>query len=138
MVVRCFFFSALPLRDGDVGERRKRSSSLARDGANLAKIAPRSELTSTAQKFWMDVEHRKLWRRQVSSTATAKRSDGPTPVILATAEQWINARSPDRTSFGTAGTPEALRMPPPVASQAPRRLLSSTPFQSSSGECRIK
>ena len=47
------------------------------------------------------------------------------------------ARSPDRTSFATAGTPEALRRPP-VASRAPRRLLSSTPFQSSSGECRLK
>ena len=47
------------------------------------------------------------------------------------------ARSPDRTSFGAAGTPQALRRPP-VASRAPRRLLSFTPFQSSSGECRFR
>jgi hypothetical protein len=45
------------------------------------------------------------------------------------------ARSRDQTSFGTAGTPEALRSPP-MASREPRRLLPSTPFQSSSGECR--
>ena len=46
----------------------------------------------------------------------------------------------DQTSFGTPGateTPGALRSPP-VASGEPRRLLSSTPFQSSSGECRLK
>jgi len=42
-----------------------------------------------------------------------------------------------RTSFGTAGTLEALRSPS-MASREPRRLLSSTPFQSSSGECRLK
>jgi hypothetical protein len=47
------------------------------------------------------------------------------------------ARSPDRTSFGTVGTPEALRSPP-MASREPRLLLSSTSFQSSSGECRNK
>src|SRR5260370_552513 len=46
------------------------------------------------------------------------------------------ARSPDRTSFGTAGTPEALRSPP-MASRGPRRLLSFTPFQSSSGAYRF-
>ncbi len=49
-------------------------------------------------------------------------------------EKW-----PDRgigQSFGTAGTPEALRCPP-TASRQPRRLLSSTPFQSLSGECRF-
>jgi hypothetical protein len=46
------------------------------------------------------------------------------------------ARSRDQTSFGTAGTPEVLRSPP-TASREPRRLLSSTPFQSSSGECRF-
>src|SRR5713101_8980080 len=38
------------------------------------------------------------------------------------------ARSRDQTSFGTAGTPEALRSPP-MASREPRRLLSSTPFR---------
>jgi hypothetical protein len=49
------------------------------------------------------------------------------------------AKSADQTSFGTPGTTEtlgALRSPP-VASGEPRRLLSSTPFQSSSGECRF-
>ena len=49
------------------------------------------------------------------------------------------AKSADQTSFGTPGTmetPGALRSPP-VASGEPRRLLSSTPFQSSSGECRF-
>jgi hypothetical protein len=50
-------------------------------------------------------------------------------------EKW-----PDRgikRRSGTAGTPEAPRSPP-MASRQPRRLLSSTPFQSSSGECRLK
>jgi hypothetical protein len=50
------------------------------------------------------------------------------------------AKWADQTSFGTPGTtetPGALRSPP-VASGEPRRLLSSTPFQSSSGECRIR
>jgi len=47
------------------------------------------------------------------------------------------ARSADRTSFGTTGMPGALRNPP-MASGEPSRMLSSTPFQSSSGECRIK
>jgi hypothetical protein len=50
------------------------------------------------------------------------------------------AKSADQTSFGTPGTmetPGALRSPP-VASGEPRRLLASTPFQSSSGECRLK
>src|SRR5680860_675855 len=49
------------------------------------------------------------------------------------------AKSADQTSFGTPGTmetPGALRSPP-VASGEPRRLLASTPFQSSSGECRL-
>lgn len=44
------------------------------------------------------------------------------------------------TSFGTPGTietPGALRSPP-VASGEPRRLLSSSPLQSSSGECRFR
>jgi hypothetical protein len=45
-------------------------------------------------------------------------------------------RSRDQMSFGTAGTPETPRSPP-MASRQPRRLLSSTPFQSSSGECRL-
>ena len=47
------------------------------------------------------------------------------------------AGSSDPTSFGTAETPGAPRRPP-VASREPRRLLSSTPFQDSSGECRTK
>jgi hypothetical protein len=46
------------------------------------------------------------------------------------------ATSRDQTLFGTAETPEALRSPP-MASREPRRLLSSTPFQSSSGEYRV-
>jgi len=49
------------------------------------------------------------------------------------------AKSADQTSFGTPGTmetPGALRSPP-VASGEPRRLLASTPFQSSSGGCRL-
>ena len=49
------------------------------------------------------------------------------------------AESADQTSFGTprmTETPRALRSPP-VASGEPGRLLSSTPFQSSSGECRL-
>jgi hypothetical protein len=37
---------------------------------------------------------------------------------------------------GTTETPGALHSPP-VASSEPRRLLSSTPFKSSSGECRL-
>ena len=50
------------------------------------------------------------------------------------------AKSADQTSFGTPGTmetPGALRSPP-VAPQTPRRLLSSTRAQSSSGKCRPK
>jgi Polyprenyl synthetase len=50
------------------------------------------------------------------------------------------AKSADQTSFGTpktTETPGALRSPP-VALREPRRLLSSTPFQSSSGKCRIR
>jgi hypothetical protein len=50
------------------------------------------------------------------------------------------AKSADQTSLrtpGTTETPGALRSPP-VAYGEPRRLLSSTPFQSSSGECRSK
>jgi len=47
------------------------------------------------------------------------------------------ARSADRTLFGTTGMPGALRIPP-MASGEPSRMLSSTPFQSSSGECRFK
>jgi hypothetical protein len=49
------------------------------------------------------------------------------------------AKLVDQTSFGTpimTETPGALRSPP-VASGEPRRLLSSAPFQSSSGECRV-
>ena len=49
------------------------------------------------------------------------------------------AKSADQTSLrtpGTTETPGVLRSPP-VAYREPRRLLSSTPFQSSSGECRI-
>src|SRR6266487_6187621 len=45
------------------------------------------------------------------------------------------ARSPDQTSFGPLERRKTLRSPP-MASREPRRLLSSTPFQSSSGECR--
>jgi len=45
-------------------------------------------------------------------------------------------RSPDRTSFATTETLGALRSLP-MASRESRRLLSSTPFQSSSGECRL-
>jgi hypothetical protein len=48
------------------------------------------------------------------------------------------AKPVDQTSFGMPGTtetPRALRSPP-MATGEPRRLLSSTPFQSSSGECR--
>ena len=49
------------------------------------------------------------------------------------------AKSADQTSLrtpGTTETPGVLRSPP-VAYREPRRLLSSTPFQSSSGECRL-
>jgi hypothetical protein len=49
------------------------------------------------------------------------------------------AKPVDQTSFGMPGTtetPRALRSPP-MATGEPRRLLSSTPFQSSSGECRV-
>jgi hypothetical protein len=45
------------------------------------------------------------------------------------------AGSPDRMSFLTARTPEGLRSPP-MATRESRLLLSSTPFRSSSGECR--
>ena len=50
------------------------------------------------------------------------------------------AKSAERTSFGTPGTTETLGAlhSPPVASGELCRLLSSTPFQSSSGECRFK
>ncbi len=47
------------------------------------------------------------------------------------------AKLADQTSFGTTetpGTPHSL----PVGSGSPRRLLSSTPFQSSYGECQIQ
>jgi hypothetical protein len=50
------------------------------------------------------------------------------------------AKPVDQTSFampGTTETPRALRSPP-MATGEPRRLLSSTAFQSSSGECRVK
>jgi hypothetical protein len=50
------------------------------------------------------------------------------------------AKPVDQTSFGMPGTtetPRALRSPP-MATGEPRRLLSSTPFQSSSGECRLR
>ena len=49
------------------------------------------------------------------------------------------AKSANQTSLGTPGTTEtagALRSPPPAYGE-PRRLLSSAPFHSSSGECRI-
>ena len=48
------------------------------------------------------------------------------------------AKSAERTSFGTPGTTETLGAlhSPPVASGELCRLLPSTPFQSSSGECR--
>ena len=49
------------------------------------------------------------------------------------------AKSADQTSLGTPGTMEtagALRSPPRAYGE-PRRLLSSAPFQSSSGECRM-
>ena len=58
------------------------------------------------------------------------------PIYVTVPFAWLPgkvASSPDRTSFGT---PEALRSPP-MAYQEPRRLLSSMPFQSSSGECRV-
>src|ERR1700680_1565742 len=42
-----------------------------------------------------------------------------------------------RAFIESHGTPEALRCPL-MAFREPRRLLSSTPFQSSSGECRIR
>ena len=50
------------------------------------------------------------------------------------------AKSAERTSFGTPGTTETLGAlhSPPVASGELCRLLPSTPFQSSSGECRLK
>jgi hypothetical protein len=49
------------------------------------------------------------------------------------------AKSAERTSFGTPGTTETLGAlhSPPVASGELCRLLPSTPFQSSSGECRL-
>jgi hypothetical protein len=47
------------------------------------------------------------------------------------------ARLANRMSFRTTGTPGALRSPP-VASEARGRMLSSTPFQSSSGEYRLR
>lgn len=46
------------------------------------------------------------------------------------------AGSPDRASFGTAGTPAAPRSLS-AATGGPRRLLSFTSFRSSSGECRL-
>jgi hypothetical protein len=48
-------------------------------------------------------------------------------------------KSAERTSFGTPGTTETLGAlhSPPVASGGLCRLLSSTPFQSSYGECRL-
>ena len=49
------------------------------------------------------------------------------------------AKSKGQTSFGTPETTEtsgALRNPP-IASREPCRLLLSTPFQSSPGECRF-
>jgi hypothetical protein len=49
------------------------------------------------------------------------------------------AKSADQTSLGTPGTTEmagALRSPPRAYGE-PRRLLSSAPFHSSSGECRL-
>jgi hypothetical protein len=46
------------------------------------------------------------------------------------------ATSPDWTSFGTAGTPAALRSLP-VATGDPRRVLSFMSGQCSSGECRL-
>ena len=50
------------------------------------------------------------------------------------------AKSADQTSLETPGTTEtaaALRSPPRPYGK-PRRLLSSAPFQSSSGQCRLK
>ena len=49
------------------------------------------------------------------------------------------AKSAERTSFGMPGTTETLGAlhSPPVASGELCRLLPSTPFQSSSGECRL-
>ena len=50
------------------------------------------------------------------------------------------AKSADQTSLrtpGTTETPGALRSPP-MASGELCRLLLSTPFQSSSGECRLE
>jgi len=46
------------------------------------------------------------------------------------------AKSMDQTSIGTTETPGALRSLT-VASGCPRRMLSSTPLQSSSAECRF-
>jgi hypothetical protein len=54
------------------------------------------------------------------------------------AEENIPAAA--QTSFGTPRLTEAPRAQrsPPVASGEPRRLLSSTPFQSPSGESRLR
>ncbi len=46
------------------------------------------------------------------------------------------AKSANQTSFGTTETPGTLHSPP-AAFREPGRLLSSTPFQSSSGECQL-
>jgi hypothetical protein len=50
------------------------------------------------------------------------------------------AKLVDQASFGMPGTtetPGALRSPP-MTTGGTRRLLSSTPFQSLSGECRLR
>ena len=47
------------------------------------------------------------------------------------------AKSADQTSLATPETAGALRSPLRAYGE-PRRLLSSAPFQSSSGECRLK
>lgn len=47
------------------------------------------------------------------------------------------AESADQASFGTTETPGTLQSLP-VAYGRPSRLLSSTPSQSLSGECRLK
>jgi hypothetical protein len=48
------------------------------------------------------------------------------------------AKSEGQTSFGTPGTTKTSgARNPPMASRESCRLLSSTPFQSSPGECRF-
>ncbi len=67
-----------------------------------------------------------------------QRSNWRGGCIITTEGVRLDARKNGQiASFGTAGTPETLRSPR-MASREPRRLLSSTSFQSSSGECRIE